>query len=199
MAPGKISGRTWLFDEANINTDLIMPGKTFRMPLDEQVKHVFSANRPGWSDMVEKGDIIVGGSNFGTGSARPAPWLLRHLGVAAIVAESFSDLFLRNCVNYAMPSLVCPGVSLAVREGDVIDVDLAEGRVDVQRSGETLRGQQVPPLLQDIVEAGGLMARLAKEGYLLAPEAGSVNGRAVALPLRAAPIGRRPIVARLDG
>jgi 3-isopropylmalate/(R)-2-methylmalate dehydratase small subunit len=160
------SGRTWVFPEANIDTDLMMPGATFRLPFEEQVKLVFSANRPGWSSLVSPGDIVVGGPNFGAGSARPAPSLFKRLGVAALVAESFSDLFLRNCINYALPALTCPGICEAVTEGDVIDVSFEDGVARVHRTGQELRGVPMPKMLLDIVAAGGLMAQLRTLNYI---------------------------------
>jgi 3-isopropylmalate/(R)-2-methylmalate dehydratase small subunit len=166
MSTMKFSGRAWLFAEPNVNTDLMMPGSTFRLPIGEQLKLVFSANRPGWYAMVEPGDILVAGSNFGTGSARPAPLLFKRLGIAAIVADSFSDLFMRNCVNYALPALVCPSVSSAVIEGDVVEADLEAGTVRVERTGQELQGKAMPKMLRDIVVAGGLMAQLSLHGYI---------------------------------
>ena len=68
--PLQIEGTAWLFGD-DINTDLILPGSAFLLPVEEQIKYCFSANRPGWSDLVKPGDIIVAGENFGVGSARP--------------------------------------------------------------------------------------------------------------------------------
>jgi 3-isopropylmalate/(R)-2-methylmalate dehydratase small subunit len=113
---------------------------------------------------VRPGDIIVAGPNFGTGSARPAPALFRRLGIAAIVADSFSDLFFRNCINYAMPAMPCPGVSEAVADGDEVEVDLAAGTF--RRRDVVLHGTPVPPMLLEIIEHGGLMSRLRIQGYI---------------------------------
>ena len=161
-----VEGRAWLFAEPNINTDLIMPATAFRLPLEEQVKQVFAASRPGWAAEVREGDVIVGGRNFGTGSSRPGAALLRRLGVRALVAESVNDLFYRNCVNYALPALECRGVTEAVREGDVVRVDVAAGTVRNLRTGETLHGAPTPELLLEILDAGGLLPRLRAQGYV---------------------------------
>ncbi len=66
----QIEGTAWVFGD-DINTDLILPGAAFLLPVKEQIKYCFSANRPGWSDKVQSGDIVVAGTNFGLGSARP--------------------------------------------------------------------------------------------------------------------------------
>jgi 3-isopropylmalate/(R)-2-methylmalate dehydratase small subunit len=60
----KFTARVWKFPD-NINTDLILPNRAFYLTPEEQVKFVFSANRPGWVDRVQPGDILIGGRNFG--------------------------------------------------------------------------------------------------------------------------------------
>ena len=70
-------GRVWMVGD-NINTDLILPNKAFYLTHEEQTQYVFSANRPGWAQQVQKGDILIGGHNFGTDDAvrrKPAPIL----------------------------------------------------------------------------------------------------------------------------
>ena len=161
-----LEGRAWLFPEANINTDLIMPAAAFRLPVEEQVKLIFSANRPGWTELVKPGDIIVGGRNFGTGSSRPGSELLKRLGIAGVVADSINDLFYRNCVNYALPALECQGVSTIVEEGDRVRIDVRAGTFTNLRTGQELRSAPMPDMLWQIIEAGGLFERLRAEGYI---------------------------------
>jgi 3-isopropylmalate/(R)-2-methylmalate dehydratase small subunit len=161
-----VEGRAWLFAEPNLNTDLMMPGAAIRLPIEQQITQVFAANRPGWADQVRDGDVLVGGRNFGTGSSRPAAALFRRLGIRALVADSVNELFYRNCVNYALPALECRGIVAAVTEGDVLRIDVAEGAIVNLRSGETLRAPRMPPMLIDIIAAGGLRERLRSEGYI---------------------------------
>ena len=71
-------GRVWKFGD-DINTDLMVPAIAMTKPAEERLKYCFSANRPGWVDMVKEGDIIVGGKNFGLGSSRPGAEVLRDL------------------------------------------------------------------------------------------------------------------------
>ena len=66
----KITGRVWKFGD-EINTDLIFPHSAFRASPDEQCRLCMSDNRPGWSEQVQPGDILIAGKNFGTGSSRP--------------------------------------------------------------------------------------------------------------------------------
>lgn len=159
-------GRSWLMDDDNINTDLIMPSDTFRKPVAEQIRLVFRDYRPGWADSVSPGDVLIAGRNFGTGSSRPGAQLLRRLGIGAIVAESFNGLFYRNCVNYGLPAMECPGAARSVTEGDRVEVDVEGGILRNTSTGASLSGTPMPPLLLDIIRSGGLLERLRSEGYV---------------------------------
>lgn len=160
-----ISGRVWKFGD-NINSDLMMPSIAYESPPNEQPKFVFSANRPGWSSQVQKGDVIIGGSNFGTGSSRPAAKLLLGLGISAIVAESINGLFLRNCVNFGLPAFSCPGVSALFEEGDTAIIDYPESAVRNERSNDSLSGRKLPQSLIQLTLSGGVVPLLRREGYL---------------------------------
>jgi 3-isopropylmalate/(R)-2-methylmalate dehydratase small subunit len=159
------SGRVWKFGD-DINTDLLIPGFAIFMPLEEQVRHVMSANRPGWADEVEPGDVLLCGSNFGVGSARPIGDVILGLGIVGVVAESFNGLGLRNCVNVGLPVLPCPGILAAFEEGEVAEVDWTNGTVSNVTRQTSLRGEPLPMALQDIVQAGGVEAVLRSEGFL---------------------------------
>lgn len=161
----KFAGRTWVFGD-NINTDLMYPNTSFRATEEERRKLVFSANRPGWSAEVRQGDILVGGLNFGTGSGRPGAKYMKELGVVALVAESINGLFLRNCVNYALPAMECPGVRGLLQEGEVLSVDFDSGEVRNVSTGATRKATILPPMLRDILQAGGILQILAKDGYI---------------------------------
>lgn len=164
------TGKAWIFGD-DINTDLIIPGYALFMPPEEQRRQCFSANRPGWVDEVQPGDVLIGGRNFGVGSARAIGDIFVGLGISGIVAESFNGLGLRNCVNVGLPVLPCSGVTAAFEEGDTAEVDWHSGRVENLTKGTTIGGQPVPEVLRNIVEAGGVEEMLRSEGYLLRPNA----------------------------
>lgn len=165
----KIRGKVWLFGD-EMNTDLIYPQEAFRLPVEEGIKLAFSANRPGWSDMVSPGDIIVAGEAFGTGSSRAASVVLTRLGIAGCVASSFSELFFRNAVNTGLPVLTCPGVlDFITEEREEVEVDLEAGLIRRIRDGVTRPGMPLPSQVVDIIEGGGIVASLEKRG-LVAPD-----------------------------
>jgi 3-isopropylmalate/(R)-2-methylmalate dehydratase small subunit len=159
-------GRSWVFPDANVNTDLMMPSRAYRQELADQATMVFSANRPGWAALVQQGDIIVGGRNFGTGSGRPVGRILKHLGVVAVVSESMNDLFMRNSFNWGIAAVECPGVLDIVEEGDGISLDLVAGTLTNAESGRQLPVPPVPPQLRAVLEAGGLFQRVQREGFI---------------------------------
>jgi 3-isopropylmalate/(R)-2-methylmalate dehydratase small subunit len=161
------TGKVWKFED-DINTDLVIPGFAVMWTLEEQLPHCFSANRPGWVDEVQQGDVLIAGRNFGVGSARPIGDVLRDNGISGVVADSFNGLGLRNCINAGLPSLPCAGILDAFDEGDIAEVDWTTGAVRNVTKGTSLQGTPVPEALQEIVKAGGVEAVLRNEGYLAA-------------------------------
>ena len=171
----KFAARVWKFGD-NINTDLILPSPASMLPVAEQPRFVFQANRPGWVDQVQPGDILVGGTNFGMGSSRPAARSLRNLKLGCLVAESLNGLFFRNCVNYAFPAMACEGVSALFEEGDMAEIDFEAKTVRNVTRGKSLAAKGLPEELLDIVRAGGIYALLAKEGAIAMPPDASTSG-----------------------
>ena len=165
----KFSARVWKFGD-NINTDLILPILAFYLTPQEQTRFVFKANRPGWVDLVQPGDIIVGGNNFGMGSSRPAARSLRNLGLGCLVANSINGLFFRNCVNFAFPAMECPGVFDVFSESEIAEIDFDTASVSNTTTGKVLKGVGLPSKLLDLLKAGGIYPLLEKEG-LIAPRA----------------------------
>jgi len=158
------TGRIWKFGD-DINTDLIFPGEAFRLSETERLRYVFRANRPGWVDEIQPGDLIVGGRNFGTGSSRPGGLLLKHLMLGGLVAETLNGLFYRNCVNCGFPALECGGVFEAFEEGDEAEMDLDKGTVVNLRTGRMLQGVRVPTSILELFAAGGIGPLLKSEGF----------------------------------
>jgi 3-isopropylmalate/(R)-2-methylmalate dehydratase small subunit len=158
-------GRVWLFGD-DINTDLIFPNRAFRLPLAEQYKLVFSANRPGWVETVKPGDLIIAGENFGMGSGRPVGRLLRECGIAGLVAESVNGLALRNSIAFGFPALTAPGVSRMFAEGERARVDFASGEIANLDRGTSMQANGLAQLFQDLIGAGGSIQMLIKEGWI---------------------------------
>jgi len=156
-------GPVWTFGD-DISTDHIISGK-YLGTTDSKAfaAHAFEAVDPTWAKKVKAGDLIVAGDNFGCGSSREqAPIALKTLGVSAILANSFARIFFRNAINLGFPVLECPGLRRKVNAGDVLEVDMARGEVRLP-SGEITRFNALPPNVLEILEAGGLVAKIRAE------------------------------------
>ncbi|MHA2191104.1 MAG: LeuD/DmdB family oxidoreductase small subunit [Candidatus Thorarchaeota archaeon] len=149
----------WRFGD-NVNTDQIIQGKYLTL-LDytEMSKHAFEISRPDFANGVKKNDIIVAGCNFGGGSSREeAPRILAELGIGCIVAESFARIFYRNSFNIGLPLLVLPEVSKFIKEGDLLQINLTDGSLQIEGNDETLTGRSLPEMMLDLLRAGGAVA-----------------------------------------
>ena len=124
--------------------------------------HAFESLSDTFASEVKPGDLIVAGDNFGCGSSREqAPAVLKALGVQAIIAKSFARIFYRNAINIGLPVLVSPELSDAVKEGDEASLDLTAGTVTVGE--KTFTCTKLPPYMQRILNAGGLIAFLNED------------------------------------
>ena len=157
-----IKGKTWTFGE-NIDTDVIIPGRYLRTfnPQD-LADHVLEGERSDFTKNVKKGDIIVADENFGCGSSREqAPVAIKTAGVDAIVAKSFARIFYRNAINIGLPVIVCKDLPDEVNTGDQMVLHMSEGTVEA--NGKTYSCTKLPEYMQNILNAGGLIASLNKE------------------------------------
>jgi 3-isopropylmalate/(R)-2-methylmalate dehydratase small subunit len=153
--------RAWVFGD-DIDTDVIAPGRYMKFGIEEIARHCLEAINPDFSRQVMNGDIVVGGRNFGCGSSREqAPAALKHLGVAALIAESFAGLFYRNALNLGLPALVCSEAK-RIPDGDRISIDYVNHEIFVPSRDERLPFEPIPGHLLEMVRDGGLLAHLEK-------------------------------------
>ncbi len=157
--------RVWRLG-ADIDTDVLAPGTWMKHGLEVIGWHCLEAIRTDFASGVKSGDVIVAGPNFGIGSSREqAAGVLRHLGVAAVIAPSFSGLYFRNAFNLGLLLLTCPRAT-EVGEGERIDVRFEPGSdtpVVVRANGERLPCAPIPGFLMDMVQAGGLLPLLKQQ------------------------------------
>ena len=153
--------KAWVFGD-NIDTDVIAPGRYMKSEIGVIASHCMEPISPSFSSSVVKGDFVVGGRNFGTGSSREqAPAALKHLGIAALVAESFAGLFYRNALNLGLPAVECREAK-RISEGDRITVDFVNGKISIPEKNITLDCDPIPAHLMAMVRDGGLLAHLEK-------------------------------------
>ena len=157
----KIGGKIIKFGN-NVNTDVVIPGR-YLVSIDplELAKHAFEPLGPEVQQRLWASQVVVGGSNFGCGSAREqAATALIGAGIKAVVAKSFSRVFFRNCINTGLPAVECPEAAEAAQDGGELWLDLDAGIATVQ--GKNFRFAAFPESLKQLLDAGGLIPYIAK-------------------------------------
>jgi len=147
----------------DVNTDDIIAAK-YLVTTDEKElsKHCMENIASDFSGKVGKGDIIVGGKNFGCGSSREhAPRALKGCGISAVVARSFAGIFFRNSINVGLPFLQLDQVD-KINDGDSLEIDLTGGIIKNLSTNQAYKTEPFPEFLQEIVEQGGLMNYIKK-------------------------------------
>ena len=131
----QVEGLAYPFGRKNVDTDLIIPARWLKTVTREGLgRGAFEAVRaedgnvfddPRWAGAP----IIVAGDNFGCGSSREhAAWALLDMGVKAVIAPSFSDIFSGNAFKNGILTVVLPQEQvdrlLEVAQTDPITIDL---------------------------------------------------------------------------
>lgn len=159
-----LGGRAWKFGH-NVSTDQIAPGRYFHLrskPL-ELARYVLEDANPEFARNIQPGDFIVAGRNFGLGSSREhAASIIKLRGISAVLAQSFARIFFRNAINIGLPVILCD--TDCINQGDVLEVDLQNGRVqDVTRNIQ-LDFEPLPAVMLAILQDGGLINYVQKHG-----------------------------------
>ncbi|CAO3650596.1 unnamed protein product [Cunninghamella blakesleeana] len=172
--PSVIKGELLFCPADNLNTDGIYPGKyTYNddMTLEDMRKVVMENYDPNFVNVVQEGDVLVGGFNFGTGSSREqAATAIKSRGITIMVAGSYSDIFKRNSINNALLLIESPELvndlktdlgakDLTKRTGWQVEIHVADGKVNVKKSDGSQKLYKVGALgksVQEIWLDGGL-------------------------------------------
>jgi len=130
-----VEGRAYPFGMKNVDTDIIIPAHWLKTITREGLgRGAFEALRKDPDNVFDRADlarapIIVAGDNFGCGSSREhAAWALIDMGVKAVIAPSFSDIFSGNAFKNGILTVVLPQDAIdrlvEVAETDPIAIDL---------------------------------------------------------------------------
>ena len=89
--------------------------------------------------------VAIVNKNFGCGSSREhAPQALLRWGVAALVGESFADIFFGNCVALGIPCVTASAEDVATLMAAVEEDPVHDLSVDVEALTATFRGKAYP-------------------------------------------------------
>jgi 3-isopropylmalate/(R)-2-methylmalate dehydratase small subunit len=161
-----VSGRGLPVRGDDIDTDRIMPARFLKAVSFEGLeRHVFEDDRaadpahPFNDPRYEGGSILIVNRNFGCGSSREhAPQGLARFGIAAIVGESFSDIFQGNAAVMGLPCFTADRASIdrlqSIVEkmpGVTITADVQSG---VVAAGDLRIDASLPPATRDAFISG---------------------------------------------
>ncbi len=154
----ELKGKAWKYGD-DVDTDVIIPARYLNTSDPaELAKHCMEDIDASYAGKVAKGDFIVAGKNFGCGSSREhAPIAIKASGASAVVARSFARIFYRNAFNMGLPIFEAPEAVDGIDAGDVLSVDMEKGTLANVTKGTTYRIAPVPPFMQELVAAGGLL------------------------------------------
>lgn len=165
--PSSVRGRVLFIDKDNLNTDGIYGSKhTYRddMTPEQMAAVTFENYDPNFNALYQKGDVVVGGLNFGSGSSREqAATALKHKGIPCVIAGSFSETYKRNAFNNGFVVFECPELVTHLRAtltdrqpttvGPEITIDYAKSSLTVD--GKSFSFPPLSPAAQELIVAGG--------------------------------------------
>lgn len=160
----ELQGKAWKFGD-DINTDLIIPARYLNTTDPaELARHCMEDADPEFPRVVKPGDIIVAGKNFGSGSSREhAPLAIKAAGVSCVIAGSYARIFYRNAFNIGLPIFEAPEAADRIQTGDILRVDVDRGIITNLSRGEEYQATLIPPFMQEIISAGGLINYVKKQ------------------------------------
>ena len=147
----------------NIDTDVIIPARYLNTANHKELAaHCMEDIDKEFVNKVKSGDVMVGGFNFGCGSSREhAPIAIKESGISVVIAATFARIFYRNAINIGLAILECEEASKKIEAGDDVEVNFDTGLIVNHTKNETYQAQPFPPFIQEIIQAGGLLASLS--------------------------------------
>lgn len=159
----KLRGKAHKFG-ADVDTDAIIPARYLNTSDPaELAKHCMEDADKDFMKKMKPGDVIVADKNFGCGSSREhAPIAIKAAGVSCVVARSFARIFYRNAFNTGLPIFESVEAAEGIKAGDELEVDVDSGVIKNITRDETYKAQPIPPFMQELINAGGLMQYVSK-------------------------------------
>ena len=148
------------YDQRNINTDLIIPAR-YLVKSDPMflAEHCMEDLDPDFNQKKKElgASILVGGSNFGSGSSREqAPLALKTAGIECVIAPSFARIFFRNSINIGLPIIEFHGIK-DLNTGDEIELNFEKGIIKNLTLNKEFKVNKMPAFLQEIISSDGLV------------------------------------------
>lgn len=131
----KVEGRAYPLGLKNVDTDIIIPAKWLKTISREGLgRGAFETLRAEPDNLFDDPEyagatILIAGDNFGCGSSREhAAWAMADLGIRAVIAPSFSDIFSGNAFKNGLLIIELPQAAIdrlmEIAKTDPIHIDL---------------------------------------------------------------------------
>ena len=158
-------GRVFKYGD-NVDTDVIIPARYLAIQHKKDLaRHCMEDIDTEFVNKVSAGDIMVAGRNFGCGSSREhAPIVIKEAGVSCVIAETFARIFFRNAINIGLPIIECREASQGISAEDEVRIDFDSGIIEDLTTGRSYQGTPFPAFMQEIINSGGLVNYINKEG-----------------------------------
>ena len=154
----KAQGKVYKYGD-NIDTDIIIPARYLNTAdSNELASHCMEPVDEDFFKNVKKGDIMVGGLNFGCGSSREhAPIAIKACGISCVIAKSFARIFYRNAINIGLAIMECPEAEESIDAGDEVSVYFETGVITNVTKNQEYKAMPFPEFIDNIIKKGGLL------------------------------------------
>jgi 3-isopropylmalate/(R)-2-methylmalate dehydratase small subunit len=147
----------------SISTDMIIPSRYINA--GEKIKlaeYAFSESNKNLAGKIKNGDALIAGANFGIchyacphQSLELSISCLKELGIACVIANSYSRLFYRTAINDGLWLLESKDAYRLIDSKEEIEIDIHKGEISCQDGPVAV--SSLPESIWRILEAGGLI------------------------------------------
>ena len=163
MTLQNLKGRVaFIFKEIDFDVDQIVGVKNIKIQDVEELASVaMESYEPDFRSQIKAGDLLVGNTNFGYGHPHYPPMIaMRHIGIAGVIAESFSPGYWRGEIAMGFPQISCPGIVKMVDRWDELEVDWRTSEVRNLTKKTEIAFEPMSESDMQMLEAGGLVGYL---------------------------------------
>jgi 3-isopropylmalate/(R)-2-methylmalate dehydratase small subunit len=143
-----------------VGSDEMVPAKyMWQLDADILAANCLTEYDPDFPHNAIAGDFIVAGEGFGFGHLHMNGLIaFKKLGIAAVIAESFSPGWYRAAISDGFPVITCPGITTKVSKRDTLEINLRTGEILDVTTSTRIKGEPLPLILKEIILAGGITA-----------------------------------------
>ncbi len=136
-------------------------GISYEDQMKRLAAHCLVEADPGFLRTIRRGDFLVGSRGVGWGHGHDhAAMALKAVGIGAVICETTTINFKRNCINHGLPLVEIEDIFSKIETGDDLELDLEEGSLRVLASGSAYWFESYPRFILDTLYAGGIYEQI---------------------------------------